>query len=156
MCAEEVCCPKFDPTGWDKKTVEWKDKKFIKGSVRTFFYMPINYGQVMTRLNSLVESADGVVPENLCLSDQTSKWKMNLLLATDREVVGGENVSLSGKLFCKVYEGSYSEIGEWMKDFESYTKENGLDIKKQYSWYTTCPKCAKKYGKNYVVLLGSL
>ncbi|WP_369688185.1 hydrolase [Anaerophaga thermohalophila] len=21
-------------------------------------------------------------------------------------------------------------------------------------WYTTCPKCAKKYGKNYVAIVG--
>ena len=26
----------------------------------------------------------------------------------------------------------------------------------QYMWYTTCPKCAKKYGKNYVVILGQI
>jgi hypothetical protein len=23
-------------------------------------------------------------------------------------------------------------------------------------WYTTCPKCAKKYGKNYVVILAEI
>ncbi len=25
-----------------------------------------------------------------------------------------------------------------------------------YMWYTTCPKCAKKYGKNHVVILGAV
>jgi hypothetical protein len=25
-----------------------------------------------------------------------------------------------------------------------------------YCYYTTCPKCAKKYGKNYVVLLAKV
>jgi hypothetical protein len=24
---------------------------------------------------------------------------------------------------------------------------------RMYQWYTTCPKCAKKYGKNYVVII---
>jgi hypothetical protein len=29
-------------------------------------------------------------------------------------------------------------------------------MKKEYMWYTTCPKCAKKYGKNYVVVVGQV
>ena len=39
------------------------------------------------------------------------------------------------------------------KDFEEYAKSKGVFISKWYMWYTTCPKCAKKYGKNYVVIL---
>jgi len=35
----------------------------------------------------------------------------------------------------------------------SIAKTNGFTIKKWYMWYTTCPKCAKKYGKNYVVII---
>ena len=31
--------------------------------------------------------------------------------------------------------------------------EQGRSSEKLYFWYTTCPKCAKVYGKNYVVLL---
>ncbi|HZH72463.1 MAG TPA: hydrolase [Mariniphaga sp.] len=23
-------------------------------------------------------------------------------------------------------------------------------------WYTTCPKCAKKYGRNFVVIVGKV
>jgi hypothetical protein len=25
-----------------------------------------------------------------------------------------------------------------------------------YMWYTTCPKCAKKYGKNYVTIIAQI
>jgi len=32
-------------------------------------------------------------------------------------------------------------------------KSKDLTINKWYMWYTTCPKCAKKWGKNYVVLI---
>jgi len=35
-----------------------------------------------------------------------------------------------------------------MKD---YVKSKGKKIKELYFYYTTCPKCAKHYGKNYVV-----
>ena len=31
-----------------------------------------------------------------------------------------------------------------------------LKMGKGYMWYTTCPKCAKKYGKNYVVILSEV
>jgi len=31
-----------------------------------------------------------------------------------------------------------------------------LAVKKQYMWYTTCPKCAQKWGKNYVVIVGQI
>jgi hypothetical protein len=37
-----------------------------------------------------------------------------------------------------------------------YVKSRGREVKKLYFYYTTCPKCAKKYGKNYVVLLAEV
>ena len=36
---------------------------------------------------------------------------------------------------------------------KTYVAEKKREIKKLYFFYTTCPKCAKKYGKNYVVIL---
>jgi len=35
---KEECCPKFNPKKWDKKILNWKNKKFIKGKVFTIFY----------------------------------------------------------------------------------------------------------------------
>jgi len=32
----------------------------------------------------------------------------------------------------------------------------GKNFSKLYFYYTTCPKCQKKYGKNYVVLLAQV
>ncbi|HLE31541.1 MAG TPA: hydrolase [Bacteroidota bacterium] len=52
-------------------------------------------------------------------------------------------------------EDAFHEI-KWCKDFEAYAKGKHLDVKKWYMWYTTCPKCAKKYGKNYVAIIGGL
>jgi len=151
---ETECCPEFDPTSWDGKTFEWKSKRFVKAKVRTFFYMPLNFGGVMKKLNAKVEKAGAKIPDWLCLSDHTSKWNMDLYLAVDKEVPDAENLTLSGKFLSKVYEGPYKDTGKWCKDFEAYVKGKGHDIKKWYMWYTTCPKCAKKYGKNYVVIMG--
>ena len=150
---DEICCPKFDPKHWDDQLFEWKDKKFIKDSVFTIFYMPINFGKVMTRLNKLVNSAGVTIPDSLGLSDHTSKWNMDIYLAVDKEIPGAKNTSLSGKYFSKVYEGPFSDTGKWCKDFENVLKSRGLSQKKMYMWYTTCPKCAKKYGKNYVAIM---
>jgi hypothetical protein len=154
--SEPICCPEFDPVQWDDKTLEWKDKKFIKDKVCTLFYMPINFGKVMKRLDKKVTEAGATVPDWLCLSDHTSKWNMDIYLAVDKEIPEAENITLNGKFYCKVYEGPFKDTGKWCKDFESVTKSKGLNIKKWYMWYTTCPKCAKKYGKNYVAILSQV
>lgn len=153
---EHTCCPEFDPTPWDGKTHEWKDKRFIRDKVFTLFYMPMNFGAVMKRLDAKVRASAGAIPDWLCLSDHTSKWKMDVYLAVDKEIRGAQNVTLSGQFFSKVYEGPYKDTGKWCKDFEQQVKSRNLSIAKWYMWYTTCPKCAKKRGKNYVVIIGKL
>jgi hypothetical protein len=152
----QTCCPKFEPEPWDGKTFEWKDKKFIKDKVFTLFYMPVNFGSVMKRLDARVRKAQATIPDWLCLSEHTSKWNMDLYLAVDKEIPGTENTNLSGRFFCKVYEGPFKDIGKWSKDFKEYAKSKSQNVKKLYLWYTTCPKCAKKYGKNYVAILGEV
>lgn len=156
MNEEKVCCPKFDPAPWDGKIFEWDNKKFIKDKVFTLFYMPINFGSVMKRIYEKVEKAGATIQDGMWLSDHTSKWNMDLYLAVDREIPDAENTTLSGKFLSKVYEGNFKDTGKWMKDFEGYAKDKGVEIKKMYMWYTTCPKCAKKYGKNYVVIVGQI
>lgn len=150
------CCPKFNPEPWDNKVFEWENKKFIKNKVCTLFYMPMNFGSVIKRMNTKVEKAGANMPDWLCLSDHTSKWNMDIYLAVDKEVADIENISLSGKFLSKVYEGNFKETGKWRKDFESFAKQKGFEIEKWYMWYTTCPKCAKKYGKNYVVFIAKV
>jgi len=34
--------------------------------------------------------------------------------------------------------------------------KKGKRLRKMYLYYTTCPKCAKKYGKNYIVILAEI
>lgn len=156
MNKEKICCPKFDPTPWNGKTFEWVNKKFIKDRVFSLFYMPMNFGSVMKRAGEKIEKSGATVQDGMWLSDHTSKWNMDLYLAVDKDVIGVENVTLNGKYLSKVYEGNFKETENWMKDFENYVKSKGESIKKMYTWYTMCPKCAKKYCKNYVVLVGQI
>lgn len=152
----QECCPEFNPSIWDDKTIEWNNKRFIKEKVCTFFYMPMNFGKVMIRANSKVDKAGAVFQDGLCLSDHTSKWNMDLFLAVDKEVANANNTTMSGKFYCKVYEGPFKDSGKWCRDFEGVMKAKGFKMGKMLMWYTTCPKCAKKYGKNYVVILGKV
>jgi len=136
------CCEPFEPKLWDSKEIVWKDKKFIKDQVLTVFYIPVNFGAVMTRATKKIEEAGGRVSGGLVLSESVSKWKMDVYLAVDKEIAEAENVKISGKFISKVYEGEFKEMGKWMAE----------QPKSRYVWYTTCPKCAKVYGKNYVVI----
>ncbi|OQB12404.1 MAG: hypothetical protein BWY15_02232 [Firmicutes bacterium ADurb.Bin193] len=150
------CCPKLDPTLWDEKDFTWENKKFVRDRVFTLFYVPMNFGAVIKRLMNKVEKNGAQTPDYLCLSDHTSKWNMDILLAVDKEISDADNVTLSGNFISKVYEGDFKETGKWCSDFEEYVKSKDLNIKKMYMWYTTCPKCAKKYGKNYVVIIAEV
>jgi hypothetical protein len=152
----QECCPKFDPAPWDGQTFAWERKMFIKEKVFTFFHIPINFGAVMRRLVPKVEAAEAMSPDAVCLSDHTSKWNMDLYLAVTKPVEGADNCTLSGRYLGKVYEGDFKRTGEWCKDFDAFAASRGLAVKKRYMWYTTCPKCAKKYGKNYVAILGEV
>ncbi len=153
---ESVCCPPFEPTPWDGKIHNWDKRQFIVDHVRTFYFMPLNFGKVMKRLNAKVEEAGADVPDWLCLSDHTSKWNMDVYMEVDKEIPDAHNVTLSGSYYSKVYEGPFKDMGKWSADFANKLKEKGFSNKKCYTWYTTCPKCAKKYGKNYTVFIAEL
>lgn len=153
---EQECCPRCDVEKWNDKLFDWQDKHFIVGKVTTFMYAPLNFGKVIQKLDKLVKDSGAIIEDCLCLSDHTSKWNMDILLAVDKEVEGANNINLTGKFYSRVYEGQFNETAKWCDDFKVAANEKGYEIKKWYMWYTTCPKCAKKYGKNYVVIFGEV
>lgn len=153
---EEICCPEFNKDSWDDKLINWNNKNFIKGKVPTFLFMPIGYGKVISKLQKQIDEKGANIPDYLCLSDHTSKWNMDILLATSTPIEGANNVTLSGNYYSKVYEGPFKDTGKWMTDFDNILKEKNYKSSKLYMWYTTCPKCAKKYGKNYTVVIAKI
>ncbi|MGB8358947.1 MAG: hydrolase, partial [Bacteroidales bacterium] len=66
---EVECCPPFDPAPWEDKVLDWDKKKFIRESVFTFLYMPVNFGQKMRKLDKLVTKAGAAFSGSMCLSD---------------------------------------------------------------------------------------
>jgi hypothetical protein len=154
--ASVECCPKFEPALWDDKLFEWEHKRFVKDHVFTLFFIPITFGRVIKRVMSKIDKAGAKAEDWMGLADHTSRWNMDLYIAVDKEVPGADNVTLTGKFISKVYEGPFKNTRQWCDDFKSFVKGKGLEVKKWYMWYTTCPKCAKKYGKNYVVIVGQV
>lgn len=116
----------------------------------------MNFSGAMRKIDKLVRDAEATLEDNMAISDHTSKWNMDVYAAVDKEVPGAENVTLSGKFISKVYEGDFKETGAWGEDFKRYAESKNVKIAKWYMWYTTCPKCAKKYGKNYTVFIGQI
>jgi hypothetical protein len=50
-------------------------------------------------------------------------------------------------------EGPFQHTGRWCNEHEADARNRGLAVKKWLMRYTTCPKCAKKYGKNEVAIV---
>jgi 6-pyruvoyl-tetrahydropterin synthase len=42
-------------------------------------------------------------------------------------------------------------VPKWVKEMDKYLAEQGKKASRYYFYYTTCPKCAKIHGHNYVV-----
>lgn len=156
MEKEQTCCPPFDPKPWDDKEIVWNEKLFIKDRVRSFFHIPLNFGAVMTKNMALIEAAGVSADEGIVLSDENSLWGADVYIAVNKAVPNAQMATLSGTFLSRVFEGPYSKMGGWIKEMTGYVKGKGKEIGKLLFYYTTCPKCAKKYSKNYVALLAKI
>ena len=154
---ETGCCPRFDPGPWDGTEHVWQDKKFIVDNVRAVMHIPIGFGKVVGRcMEKIVKAGAATAESPIFLCDEASKWKTVLHIETAKDVAGGEMVEISGTFLTKVFEGPYKDAGKWYKQMDEFVKAKGKDCKKIYAYYTTCPKCAKTYGKNYTVLVAKV
>lgn len=152
--AESGCCPRFSPEKYDGKEFVWNNKPFIKDRVRTLFYMPLDFGKVITRCWTKAEDAGALTPEPpLVLSDHKSWWSMDIYIEVTKDVDGVQMARLSGTYLSKVFEGPYSKIGRWENVMKDWVVSKSKKIKRNLMYYVYCPKCAKFYGKNYVVFV---
>lgn len=150
------CCDPFDPKPWQDKEITWKEKLFVKDHVRSFLHIPLNMGQKIVRNMDLIERAKAQAPHQLMLTDEKSIWGADIYIDVSKNVPGARMSTLSGTFLTKVFEGPYQNAGIWATEMEHYVEKKGKKIKKLYFSYTTCPKCAKAYGKNYVVLFAQV
>ncbi len=150
------CCPPFNPEPWDGKEITWEGKKFLQDRVRSFCHIPLNFGAVMKRSVTKIEAAHAQSPNMVVLSDENSLWGADVYVEVENDVPNATMATISGTFLSQVFEGSYSQVKTWMQSMEKTVADKGKTMKKLYCYYTTCPRCAKKYGKNYVVLLAQV
>lgn len=122
----------------------------------SLFHIPLNYGAVMARCERKVRTAGAGTAERVILTDENSLWCAEVYFEASRDVLGARMATLSGTFMPRVFEGPYRNMGAWVENMKSYVAAGGNQIRKLYFYYTTCPKCAKKYGKNYVVILAEV
>lgn len=151
------CCPRFKPDNWENQRLQFDQKLFVETQARSILYIPLNFGKMMTDVQAAIQEA-GAEPDDsyFILSRDLSPWKSVHLLEVSKPVAGYKMVNLSGDFLCKVYEGPFKDMRKWIDATEQHLKSHQLQSKQQWMFYTTCPKCAKYYGKNYVVSVTQL
>jgi hypothetical protein len=151
------CCPQFDPAGWDEQEFEFHEWLFVRATTVNFLHIPLNMGSMMTRTWAKIQQAEAA-PEDryLVLSTDPSPWRGEHYFLVQREVPDAQMVRLSGTHWAKVFEGPYRNAGAWARDMEQYVQSREHVLQKLYFFYTTCPHCAKVYGKNYVVAFAAV
>ena len=146
------CCPKFNPEGWDGQELHFRDKPFVRATTRAIMHVPVNMGSVFERVGKHIEDADAFDADDyIVLSRDLSPWKAEHLFAATKPVAYEDPATLSGDFVTKVFEGPYKDARHWYEDMLTMAREKGGTRDEVYFFYTTCPKCAKAYGKNYVV-----
>lgn len=149
------CCDPFNPEPWQEKEIVWKDKIFVKDHITSFLHIPLNFGKKVVKNMELIIKADAKSLQQLMLCDD-SLWGTDIYIEVSKDVPGAVMSTLSGTFLTKVFEGPYQNAGKWAKEMETHVENKGGEIKKLFFSYTTCPKCAKAYGKNYVVLFARI
>ncbi|MFH1639753.1 MAG: hydrolase [Chloroflexota bacterium] len=154
------CCPKFNPEPWDEKEITWQDKLFVKDSMVQFMHMPLPgaFAKTVGRMWKKIEEAGANpdIADFLMLAYDPSPWKDEVYINVTKEVPDAENVRLSGTYLTKVFDGPYNAVPKWIQEMARFVNEKGRKVKKYYCYYTTCPKCAKIYGHNYIVFFAEV
>ena len=151
------CCPRFNPEGWDEQELHFKDKLFVKANTKSIFHIPINLGSVYPKTFKAIEDSDAQnMDQFIVLSHDPSAWRAEHFFSVSKEVPGQEMIKMSGDYITKVFEGPYKKAPKWEKEMQSFAKSKGKHALKTYFFYTTCPKCAKFYGKNYLVAVSEV
>jgi hypothetical protein len=116
------------------------------------------YGKKLTKKwNKAKEyNADTELKDFLLLAHDPSPWKSELYMSVTKEVPGEEHARLSGKFYTKVFDGPFKEVPSWLKEMQEIGRKRKENFVKYYFYYTTCPKCAKEQGHNYVVAFAEI
>lgn len=150
------CCRRFDPEPWDERELTLQGRLFVRDSVWAVLHVPLDTWMVMSRDIGRIKQAGALPAEPLVLCEERSLWRTDVYIAVSKEVPGKETVRIPGDFLSKAFEGPYSDVGKWVGSMKRFVRSKGREVKKLYFYYTTCPNCAKIYGKNYTVILAMI
>jgi hypothetical protein len=153
---EDKCCELVEKKDWDGKTVNWKDKHFVKKKYSALFYMPLGLDGLLKKLMAELNEKN-LVPDDhpIMLWRNEGLFGGEILVALKKDSSDYDTITLSGEYFTKFYEGKgYEDAGKWHKDFQAATKDK--DVKEVMTEYVLCPGCQKKYGKMQAILFGKV
>jgi hypothetical protein len=85
-----------------------------------------------------------------------SAFKSEIYISVTGPVPNANNVNISGTFIGKVFAGSYNAVPKFVKQMNEYLAAQGKKAKDYYIHYAYCPKCAKKYGDNYIILFAQI
>lgn len=158
--ADKICCPLFQPQKWNDVQHMWNGKHFLVETIPEIFHVPLpgTYPKAIQRMWKRAQDA-GVAPkpnEFLLLTQDPTAFKSELYMSVTGEVPGGTNVKFTGTFYSKVFEGRYSDIRKFIHQMEQSLDANRMFAKKHYIYFPYCPKCARKYGHNYIVVVSEL
>ncbi|KWV93765.1 hydrolase [Erythrobacter sp. AP23] len=146
------CCPRFHPEGWDRQSLHFEDKRFVRATTRSQDHVPVDMDKVFGRVHEAIADAGALdEPHFLVLSRDLSSREAEHLFAVDGEVPDEETVTLSGHFRTRVFDAPYPEAPVLLDAFARELADEGEEVEESYIFYTTCPKCAEAYGHNYMV-----
>ena len=152
---ETGCCPRFHPGPWQEKELVFDQKRFLKDRVKSIFHVPLNFGTVMERDMAMIERT-GAKTDAFVLTDENSLWGADVYIGVDKDVPGAEMTRMSGTVLTKVFEGPYAKMNRFANEMDAYVKSKNKHVQKTLFGYPYCPKCAKAYGTNYIVILAQV
>lgn len=151
------CCPRFDPTQVHEGEQIWKERLFVAEPVAELFHIPLNMVRKVKHATALIRAAGAQPLERpLFLGEEISPFRANIYLEASHYVPEARMITLSGTFLAKVFEGPYADAPRWMAEMQHLAAAHGKHIQRFLFGYTTCPRCSKAYGENYVVLYAQL
>ena len=106
-------------------------------------------------MHELAQKAGATIPDltdALILFRDPSAFRSEIYYAVTKEVDGANNTTVSGSFVARVYDGPFNKVPVFIKEMEKYLKEKDMTARDYYVHYAYCPKCAKKYNHNYMII----
>ena len=89
------CCSRFKPDEWDKKTLHFKNKLFVKAITRSLFHIPLNMGSIYKKKFSDIENANAYSEDDfVVMSYDLSPLRGEHYFSVTKDVSGHEMVKM--------------------------------------------------------------